>query len=301
MHKKNENRTPTSIDGSNPGGGMSRFGGFSRRTLALCGLLSAATGCEAFMQKPLCPALDTCGGDFPYGDWKLKPGGSSCTEDLHVPLSDLRLIGADVTAARVPPPEPALADWCVNLVANGGKNIQARAAAFYTDSPHIGSASIRFKDDGTYAAGMAMTGNFQFDFPAFCMRAFAAMDGRPADPEDNPDGPGVDVCKQLEVPLRKSGAGEGTYPNTTCEKNEADPGGCICKFDMTSVSGVEGPFYQTGSSTITALSPTNFPVKVNYCRKGNRLQLTGADGQYLFNRRGLRTLDLELDTEATNN
>jgi hypothetical protein len=288
------------LDEAAAGGALSRFSSVSRRTLVLCGILVAGGGCEAFMQKPRCPVFDTCSGDIPYGVWQLKQGGSSCTEDLFLPLADLRLIGADVTAARVPPPEPALADWCVNLVANGGKDIQARAPFFYTDSAEIGSATIRFKDNNTFAAGMAMTGNFHFDFPAYCMRAFAAMDGRPANPEDEPDGPGVDVCKQLEVPLRKSGSGEGAYPNTTCEQSPHDPGGCTCRFDMQSVSGTEGPFYQSGAGTITALTPTNFPMKVNYCRKGDRLQLSGADGQYLFNRRGLKTLDLQLDPNALN-
>ena len=36
----------------------------------------------------------------------------------------------------------------------------------------------------------------------------------------------------------------------------------------------------------------NFPAKATYCNKGNSLQLTGSDGEYLFGLFGLRTLDL---------
>jgi hypothetical protein len=44
--------------------------------------------------------------------------------------------------------------------------------------------------------------------------------------------------------------------------------------------------------TLLQLPFTNFPQRVTFCNQGDRLQLTGADGDYLFGQRGLRTLDL---------
>jgi hypothetical protein len=45
-------------------------------------------------------------------------------------------------------------------------------------------------------------------------------------------------------------------------------------------------------SDMTHLPGTQFPQDVTFCNEGSRLQLTGADGAYLFDRVGLRTLDL---------
>ncbi|HEY0715404.1 MAG TPA: hypothetical protein VGF45_22170, partial [Polyangia bacterium] len=99
--------------------------------LTLFGTLAMTSGCEMFMQKPHCEELANCGGDLPVGNWILGPGNPSCSEDLYVPPTDTRLVGADVTAARIPPPEPALFDWCILLVANGGKSIQAKPPRFF--------------------------------------------------------------------------------------------------------------------------------------------------------------------------
>jgi hypothetical protein len=40
-------------------------------------------------------------------------------------------------------------------------------------------------------------------------------------------------------------------------------------------------------------SSGNFPAKVTFCNKGSSMQLTGSDGAYLFNNRGLRTMDMK--------
>lgn len=263
-----------------------------RAGLMLGTLVAGLSGCNQFMQQPHCPTLEACGGDIPYGEWVLGEGHMACIEDLYLPATDTRLVAADQPPARVPLPEPALFDWCTLLVANGGKSIQAAAPRFYYESGQIGDATVRFEQDGRYTAGIARVGTFALDFPAYCMRAFGAMDDRPLDPENDPDGERGNVCKQLQVPLRKAGTGEGAYPNTTCEPNPADPNGCLCRFDVQEVGGSAGPFSRLNNNTLLHIPITTFPQKVNYCFQGDRLQLTGADGQYLFDQRGLRTLDL---------
>jgi len=255
------------------------------------GLLFAAltTGCK---QEPLCPELGTCGGALPIDDWELAPGHGSCSEDLYVPAPDTRLVMADLPAARTPPPEPALFDWCILLVTNGGVGIEARPPRFYYESGPIGAASVRYQADGHFAAGITRTGTYVLDFPAYCMRSFGAMDGRPADPVNDPNGPPVNVCKQLEVPLRESGAGEGSYRNTTCEPNPDDPLGCLCFFDVSETGGPSGTYQLLNNNTILHYPFTNFPQKVTFCNKGDSLELTGTDGAYLFDVKGLRTFDL---------
>jgi hypothetical protein len=260
------------------------------RAVALCGLFAAlTTSCK---QEVLCPALDSCGGAIPIGNWVLAPGHGSCSEDLYTPATDTRLVNADLPAARTPPPEPALFDWCLLLVTGPGDVVQVKPPRFYYESGPVGAASVRYEATNHFAAGITRTGTYTLDFPAYCMRAFGGMDGKRADPNNDPTGPPVNICKQLEVPLAASGAGEGSYRNTTCDPNPADPAGCLCTFDVSETGGPAGSYQLLNGNTILQLPGSNFPQKVTFCNKGDSLQLTGADGEYLFDIRGLRTMDL---------
>ena len=261
------------------------------RLVALYGLFAAlATGCK---QEVLCPALDSCGGPLPIGDWVLAPGYPSCSEDLYVPATDPRLVQADLPPGRIPPPEPALFDWCLLLVTGPGMNIQVKPPRFYYEDGPVGAASVRYEANGQFTAGITRTGTFVLDFPAFCMRAFGGMDGKPAfDPNNLDGGPPVNVCKQLEAPLRSSGANEGSYPNTTCEPNPVDLAGCLCTFDVTETGGPSGSYQLLDDHTIVHIPGSNFPQKATFCNKGDSLELTGANGAYLFDVRGLRTFKL---------
>jgi hypothetical protein len=255
---------------------------------ALCGALALlATGC---MQKPKCEELGNCGGVTPLGSWVLSPGHPSCSEQIYVAQTDTRLARADLPPARTPPPEPALYDWCDLLVTSGGNDIQAKAGGFVYSDGQVGSATVRFNADGTFSAGITKTGTYTLDFPALCMREFGAKD-KLSDPT-NPNSPVINVCKQLEVPLRASGLGEGAYPNTTCDRNPNDPNGCLCYFDVTSTGGPAGYYQMLDKNTILFLPGTNFPQKATYCNKGDTLELTGTDGEYLFDVGGLRTFNL---------
>jgi hypothetical protein len=213
---------------------------------------------------------------------------------LYVPAVDPRLVQADLPPGRTPPPEPALFDWCLLLVTGPGTNIQVRPPRFYYEDGPIGAATVRYEADGHFSAGVTRTGTYTLDFPAFCMRAFGAMDGKPAFDPTNPDaGPPVNVCKQLEAPLRQSGMGEGSYQNTTCEPNSADPAGCLCTFDVSETGGPSGSYQLFDDHTIVHLPGSNFPQKATFCNRGDSLELTGANGAYLFDVRGLRTFKLQ--------
>ncbi len=266
--------------------------------VALCGLFAALTnGC---MQEPACPALGDCGGPPPSGGWVLSPGHASCFEDLYVAPKDTRVYGGEVPTARNAPIEPALFDWCDLLVTSGGPNIQAKSGAFIYESGPIGRTSLSYTPDpnnpmvGRFTLGTTRTGTYTLDFPAVCMREFGAMDGRQAlDSEGKPVGPPTNVCKQLEPQVAAAGIGEGSYPNVLCEPNPVDLAGCLCAFDVSETGGSSGAYQiLPDRKTIMHLPTGNFPQKATYCNKGNTLELTGAEGAYLFGVKGLRTMNL---------
>lgn len=258
-------------------------------------LLAALSGCQ---QKPLCEELSSCGGDIPVGAWQLAPGYGSCMEDLYVPPTDTRLVTPNVPPVRQSPPEPAVFDWCDLLVASGGAEVQANPPRFFYESGQIGTSNLRINADGTFSVSLTRTGTFFLDFPEICVRGFGAMDGRPIDPSD-PASPTGDVCQQLQVPIAASGLGEGSYRNTTCAKNPEDPGGCLCRFDVTETGGPSGFVRALNRNTLEFILQTNFPNKVVYCNKGDSLELTAANGDYLFGVRGLRTFRMQHVNEMT--
>jgi hypothetical protein len=270
-----------------------------RHVLLVCGLAALlAIGCK---QETYCEELGDCGGPFPFGAWTLGASPTetfgSCSEDLYIPPTDKRLVETRIPAAREQSPEPAFTDWCGGLIASAD-NVLASGPQFYTESSPIGAMTVRYNAaDGTYSAGFGLTGTYALTFSAACMHQFGATDGKPApgpggaDPD--PGAPPVNVCKQLEVPLRESGTGEGAYRNTTCDPNPDEPKGCICYFDRAEVFASSGTFrVLSGNQILHMPFFPNFPSKVTYCNKGSSLQLTAADGSYLFGYPGLRTLNL---------
>jgi hypothetical protein len=215
----------------------------------------------------------------------------------------------------MPYPEPALFDWCVLLVTGPGQGTACDPTnpgvckvdpRFYYESGPIGQASIKYDDTGHFSSGITRTGTFTLTFPAYCMRAFGATD--PAMPTVD-----ANLCTQLQVPLVATGVGDGSYFNVTCAPNSEaarlqdaqdhpglspidgplDPQGCFCRFDVTETGGPSGLYeILDDQRTIVHIPGSNFPQKATFCQEGDRLQLTGADGAYLFDLQGVRTFDL---------
>jgi hypothetical protein len=260
--------------------------------LALCAL--AATGCK---QEPNCPELDDCGGADPIGTWVLAPGYPSCIEDLYIPPSDLRLTQNDKTPAGIKVPEPAVYDWCDQLIASGGPMIVQIDPNFFYDSAPVAQSSVTFNPNGSYTASITKVGTFWIDFPAACVRSFGAMDGKVINPDD-PTSPVGNVCKQLERPINQGGTNSGAYFNTVCDPNPDDPQGCLCHFDVTSTGGPGGDWYRTGN-TIQLINQNSFPSYVNFCNKSTELDLTAKNGDYLFGVKGLRTMKLQAGMQPT--
>ncbi len=182
---------------------------------------------------------------------------------------------------------------------------RARSSGLPTDeSGQIGTSNLRINDDAnspdhlgltSFSVSLTRTGTFYLDFPAVCVHEFGALDGRPVDP-NNPTGPTGDVCQQLQAPIAASGLGEGSYRNTTCVANPSDPKGnqgCICRFDVTETGGPSGFVKALNSNTLEFTLQTTFPNKVTYCNQGDSLELTAADGDYLFGVKGMRTFKMK--------
>jgi hypothetical protein len=279
-------------------------------TSALVSIAALAIGCK---QTTLCSALGDCGGGPPVGikpgtdgNWVLAPGHPSCAEDLYMPASDPRLQMASPTEFGTPYPEPAVYDWCLLLVTGPepGDGIQVFPPRLYQESPAYGFVTLKFQSDGHFSSGITLTGTFLLELPAYCVRAFGAQPG-PMDPTV-PNSPVVDVCTRLQTPLYNAAISTGAYKNLTCEADTADvrakyglggaddPMGCLCRYDVNATGGPAGT-YRVDGNVITdfpdAVS-SNFPQQTTYCLQGDRLQLTGANGAYLFDQKGLRTLDL---------
>jgi hypothetical protein len=278
-------------------------------TLAV--LAALAAGCK---QATLCSALGACGGGAPIGikpgtdgNWILAPGHGSCAETLYIQASDPRLQAGTLPESGTAYPEPAVYDWCILLVAGPGGSTSnlVNAPRLYQENAAYGFVTLKFQPDGHFSSGITHTGTFLLDLPAYCVSAFGAAMGQ-VDPTD-PTSPVVDVCKRLEPPIYSAEISTGAYKNLQCDPNTAelraqlgldgaaDPGGCLCRYDLNATGGPAGTYELLDASTIRDFPDavySNYPQESTYCLHGDELQLTGADGSYLFDQKGLRTLDL---------
>ncbi len=255
-------------------------------TLATLALPMAMTGCK---QPSLCPGISVCGGDLPVGDWVLAAGHPSCSDDLYTPAADPRLVGGDLPAARTPPPEPALYDWCQLLVATDAPDITNtvyKLPNLYAESAEVGAAVIHYSADRHFKISTTRTGTFTADFSAYCMRAFGAVD-TPATSTT----PVVTVCQKLTASLNARVRAQ--YTNIGCSDYE---GGCFCTFDLSDWQESSGIADAPSGGSMRHLFSNDFPQNVSYCASGDNLQLMASGGEYLFDRLGLRTLDLVRNT-----
>jgi hypothetical protein len=253
--------------------------------VASLGLIAALTaGCK---QQVLCPALSGCGGAVPAGDYALikDMGTYSCSEDLYITPPDPRLKSADIPTARTPLAEPALFDWCQLIGTGQGPDIvRNKPPTMFAESPDIGEAALHFNPtDMSYVLSTTRLGTFEFEMPAYCMRAFGATEMG-----------GQNICQRLEASLNMNSATK--FRNFQCKIDDRDPPdnyGCVCRYNLVDAQKSAGRYIPQTDGTIMFLPGNDFPEVVSYCNAGdNRLDLTGADGEYLFDRVGLRTLSL---------
>jgi hypothetical protein len=285
--------------------------------VAAASALPLVAGCK---QQTACPGFESCGGPIPAGDWTLDSAHGSCSDTLYTPPVDPRLVNADLPAARQPIPDPALYDWCDLLVTspqipiaspvdpmpkpNLMNSIVGRPPNFSFDTFAVTQATVHYDERGNYALSTTRGGTFLVDFPTYCMRAFGAIDTT-FDPNALTASTGS-VCQKLQATLPFVTPPQ--FLNIVCLTNDdanrqnllnkgvridypADPGGCLCQVDVQDRTDTRGTVLADGADMLH-LSASDFPMQVSYCRGGSELALSSVNDAYLFNRPGLRTLDL---------
>jgi hypothetical protein len=240
-------------------------------------LLLTSIGCS---QGPLCPELQSCGGN-PLDKWAQMPQGQEtpgtyCQEILHKPPEEAHLRGQLFPVARQPIPEKATADWCSELIVTGDlEEPVKRNNYWWEDLPYV-SGYVEYKKDGSYTASLTRKAFVDRWLSQTCLRKYGFAGG----------------CKDFEAALEKANQGAGEYNTFTCVENAAR-GGCNCNFEIFEVNALAG-LYSISGSAITHFPSTPFAhySQATMCVQGDTLRLSGMNNSFLFDKPGLRTIEM---------
>ena len=253
-------------------------GGSTLKVFGLTAMLFVSTfGCS---QGPVCRELAACGGD-PVEKWAGLPRGEEtpgtyCQEAMHTPPIESHLRDQLLPVARQRPPEKTTADWCSELTVTGDmKEPVKKHNYWWEDLPYI-PAFLEYMPDGTYRANMTRKGFVDRWFSQVCMRKY----GYAGD------------CKQFQGDLERSNQGAGEYNTFNCSENPKR-GGCDCNFEIFEVNTLAGSYSRDGN-TIThfPIAPNAHFSQASYCVNGDKLQISGMNNSFLWDRPGLRTLEM---------
>jgi hypothetical protein len=243
----------------------------------LVALVVALVGCS---QGPVCRELASCGGD-PMDKWAGLPRGEEtpgtyCQELMHTPPQEAHLRDQLLPVARQRLPEKNTADWCSELTVTGDmKEPLKKNNYWWEDLPYI-AGFLEYMPDGTYRANMTRKAFVDRWFSQVCLRKY---------------GYGGD-CKQFQADLEKANQGAGEYNTFNCNEN-AKRGGCDCNFEIFEVNTLLGSYSRVGD-TITHFpaSPTAHFSQASFCVNGDKLQISGKNNSFLWDRPGLRTIEM---------
>ena len=248
------------------------------RTLGpILAVLGSSHGCS---QGPLCRELASCGGN-PVDKWAQLPhgqetSGTYCQEVLHTPPQEAHLRDQLAPVARQRLPEKTTADWCSELIVTGDKAEAVKQNNYWwEDLPYV-SAFLEYLPDGSYRANLTRKGVVDRWLSDTCLRKY----GYSGD------------CKQFQADLEKANRGAGEYNTFNCGAN-GERGGCNCSYQIFEVNTLLGT-YAIDGGTITHFpaSPTNHFSQASVCVKGDKLQISGKFNSYLWDRPGLRTMEM---------
>lgn len=251
----------------------------SIRTL-IAGLAGALTlaGCS---QGPVCKELASCGGD-PLGVWAQAPGPAGaanyCQESLHMPpLQDYRQ-GQPTPVARMRVPENMNLDWCYNLVlAPSDMDTVKKHLYWWEDLPYTGGL-VTYNDNGNYNIDFSREGRVQRYYSESCLTQY---------------GHGSD-CTNFQEALEKANEGAREYHDFKCSQDAAK-GGCNCSFFIGEANAQSGVYKKNGSVlTHYSTAPTARYTQASFCISpdGKKMQLSGINNSFLWERHGLRTIEL---------
>lgn len=251
--------------------------------LALALLALCFGGCTT---APYCEPLGKCGGDLmagatnnqigePENEW-VATGPDSCTDQIQLPPNPVSLLQQPARTAGAKGIGAATVDWCSSLVQEANGTV--RFTPFFPIIPvrQVTLALTR----GHYNAHIVGFAPQQMAFPASCRAAQGIAES----------------CPTLGRHIKEAIAAEANVYNTRCYDD--GEGGCLCDYELSLLGGAPGTWAVSGS-TVTFYDQSNTPsppAPADFCLKGDSLELTGHNGQQLFNKTGLRTLTFRRPT-----
>lgn len=237
-------------------------------------LASVLPGCTTPQR---CEALGRCGGELvPAGKTQetwVATGATTCIDEIQPPVIPVSISLQPAQQAGKKATGNQTADWCSTLLIKPDGSLSF--APFYTSLVlPMKQAELQFRADGTYFGHFITEEAQHIAFPAACRVA-----------------QGVDFsCAELGRHVNDAIRSESNVKNMRCYDDGED--GCMCDFLLQLFTGVQGAygaqdgvigFYDSQSSHLP-------PTPADYCASADTFELTGHDGQELFNKLGLRTI-----------
>lgn len=241
-----------------------------------------ASGCQT---PPHCELLGTCGGDLKAGlvdeasesEW-VATTQDACMDQLQLPVVPVSLYQQPARPVGKKAPAPATADWCASLWQKADGTL--RYQGYFPIIP-IQNVVLTLKEREFEAHFLSFAPQ-KMVFPYEC-RASQGIN---------------ESCPTLGRHIAAAIAAESNVYHTRCYDDPDGEGGCICEYDLrlfTSVPGTWG--FDDGVVTFydNSFAPSP-PAPADYCLAGDKLEMTGHNGLWLFNRPNLRTLEFHRPT-----
>jgi hypothetical protein len=248
--------------------------------LGFIGVAATAFALVGCAKGPVCKALGNCGGD-PVGTWAQRPlsedtSGTYCQESLHSPPLTEYLQGQPTPTARNRVPESTNLDWCYNLVLTPTEMEPVKKHLYWWENlPYIGGL-VTYDADGKYRIDFSREGRVSRHYSRTCLGQYGH----------------AGTCAQFQEILHHANEGAKEYNSFECH-DDTEKGGCNCSFNIGEANAQSGMYSLTGS-TLTHFSGT--PIahfsQASVCVNGDTMQLSGLNNSFLWDRSGLRTIEL---------
>lgn len=257
------------------------FNTVMRRRLASLAVLPALLGVAVVAgcaKGPVCAELSTCGGN-PVGSWAQPPLGESgskyCQENIHTPPVTEYLQNQPTPTARNRVPEATNLDWCYNLVLTSNEADALKKNLYWWENLPYSGGLVTYTEDGRYSIDFGREGRVARHYSRTCLSQY----GHDSD------------CGTFQRVLTK--ANEGAHEYNSFECTESEKGGCNCTFNIGEANAQTG-VYSVSGNRITHFS--NTPVAhfshATQCVNGDRMELSGSNNSFLWDRSGLRAIEL---------
>jgi hypothetical protein len=274
--------------------------------------LTAPAGCTT---EPFCEEYTKCGGDFTAGKqvmgddsaasvkW-VAGGQDACIDQVPNPPEPPSLNFIPPRPAGIRAPEAATSDWCAGLVINNMGDVTAFDDGWYETllrydgwfpSIPLYTADLTIYENNQYAVAITQLASQHFELTQTCLIA----QGIVMTCKEIGDRLDTFVTKRLggltgvtATVYRNDVNGDGVMDSQDPICVDDNRGGCTCDYNMSLVSGQQGPWAEDAGRIAFFDSDAAPPARADYCVKGDSLQLSGARGTDLFNRHSLKTLQL---------